>query len=189
RCQRDPKPAAPRFVLAYHYLATGHKDAARSRLEAVLALEPRDRVARRLVAWLSPTPAPPPAEPTRVVPDGDGAAGRPASAGIAGRWRGDRDGSTFELSLDGRGRFIWRAVRDGKAAATLSGTFAFAGDTLTLKAEDRPPLRASVAELSPDSLRLKTSVDIPGDPGLGFRRVAMTAESDRDQRAVPPESR
>ena len=40
-------------------------------------------------------------------------------------------------------------------------------------------------EFSPDSVRLKTVSDLLGDPGLGFRRVAMPAEPDRDQRGGP----
>jgi hypothetical protein len=111
RCRRDPKAAAPRVVLAYHYLAAGHNDAAVAQLRALITLEPGDRVARRLLA------------------------------------------------------------------------------SLTLKAEDRPPLRTSVTELSPDSLRLKIVGGIPGDPGLGFRRVAMPAAPDRDQRGGPRENR
>ena len=190
RCRQDPKAAAPRFVLAYHYLVTGHTDAAVAQLKEVLASEPGDRVARRLLAALTGTPpAPPEPTTTRAVPDRDGAAGRPPSVDLVGRWRGDRDGSTFELSLDDRGRFVWRAARQGKATATVSGAYALSGDTLTLKAEDRSPLRASVTELSPDSFRLKIVGGIPGDPGLGFRRVAMPAEPDRDQRGGPRENR
>jgi tetratricopeptide (TPR) repeat protein len=190
RCRRDPNAAAPRFVLAYHYLAAGHNDAAVAQLKALTTLEPGDRVARRLLASLTGTlPAPPEPTTTRAVPDRDGAAGRPPSVDLVGHWRGERDGSTFDLSLDGRGRFVWQAARDGKATATVSGAYALSGDTLTLKAEDRSPLRASVTELSPDSFRLKTVGDIPGDPGLGFRRVAMPAERDRDQRGGPRENR
>ena len=108
---------------------------------------------------------------------------------LVGHWRGGRDGSTFDLSLDGRGRFVWQAARDGKATATVSGAYVLSGDTLTLEAEDRPPLRASVIELSADSFRFKTAGDIPGDPGLGFRRVVMRAEADQDQRGGPRENR
>ncbi len=182
RCRQDPKAAAPRFVLAYHYLVAGHKDAAVARLKEVLASERGDRVARHLLAALTGTPPTPP-EPTttRAVPDLDGAAGRPPSVELLGRWRGDRDGSTFELSLDDRGRFVWRAARQGKATAIVSGAYAVSGDRLTLKAEDRPPLRTSVTELSPDSFRLRIVGGIPGDPGLGFRRVAMAGAQDRDQ--------
>ncbi len=188
RCRQDPKAAAPRFVLAYHYLVTGHTDAAVAQLKEVLASERGDRVARHLLAALTGTP-PAATESTRTVPDGDGAVGRPPSVELLGRWRGDRDGSTFELSLDDRGRFVWRAARQGKATATVSGAYAVSGDTLTLKAEDRPPLRTSVTELSPDSFRLKIVGGIPGDPGLGFRRVAMAGAPDRDQRGGPRENR
>ena len=63
RYRRDPKAAAPRFVLAYHYLAAGHNDAAVAQLKALITLEPGDRVARRLLASLTGTPPAPP-EPT-----------------------------------------------------------------------------------------------------------------------------
>ena len=72
RCRREPKAAAPRFVLAYHYLVAGHKDVALAQLKALITLEPSDRVAGRLLASLTgPPPAPP--EPARITPDGDGA--------------------------------------------------------------------------------------------------------------------
>ncbi|MBV8228691.1 MAG: tetratricopeptide repeat protein [Planctomycetaceae bacterium] len=188
RCRRDTKAAASRFVLAYHYLVAGHNDAARTQLKAVLALEPGDRVARRLLASLTPPP-PAPAETTRTVPDGAGSSGPPPSVDLVGRWRGDYDGSTFDLSLDDRGRFVWQATRDGKATATVSGAYALSGDTLTLDADDRPPLRASVTELSAGSFRFKAVGDRPGDPGLGFRRVARPAAMDRDQPGGPRDDR
>jgi tetratricopeptide (TPR) repeat protein len=180
RCRREPKAEAPRFVLAYHYLVAGHKDAAVTRLKELLALEPGDRVAGRLLASLTGIPPASP-EPARTAPDGDGAAGRPPSADLAGRWRGEHDGSTFDLSLDDRGRFLWRAARQGKATATVSGAYALSGDTLTLKGEDRSPLRASLTERSPDSFRFKPVAGAPSDPGLVFRRAAMPAAPARDR--------
>ena len=181
RCRQNPNAATPRFVLAYHYLAAGHQDAAVAQLKALISLEPGDRLARRLLTSLTGTPPAPP-EPTtsRAVLDRDGAAGRPPSVDLVGHWRGQRGGSTFDLSLDGRSRFDWRAAREGKTIASVTGAYAFSGDTLTLKAEDRPPLRVSVTESSRDSLRSKTVGDIPGDPGLGFRRAAMPVDPDRD---------
>jgi hypothetical protein len=123
------------------------------------------------------------------VPDGDGASGRPPSADLAGRWRGERDGSTFDLSLNGQGRFTWKVSRDGKATASATGIYALSGSTLTLKAGDRSPLRAIVTDSSPDSFRLTAVADIPGDPGLGFRRVATSAGPGREQRDGPREDR
>jgi hypothetical protein len=188
RCNRNPKAAAPRFVLAYHYLVTVHKDEAVARLKQVLDLEPGDRVAGRLLASLTPTP-PPPAEPTRTGPDGDGPARRPSVAELVSRWKGERDGSTFDLSLDDRGRFRWQAARQGKATANISGAYAYLGDTLILKSEDRPPLTAALTALSVDSFRFKTVESPRSDPGLVFRRATRPAATDRDQRGGPGDDR
>jgi tetratricopeptide (TPR) repeat protein len=185
-CRRDPKAAASRLVLAYHYLVAGHKDAAVTQLQAVLATEPGDRVARGLLASLRPAP-PPSLEPTPPAPGGDGAAGRSPSADLPGRWRGDRGGSTFDLSLDCRGRFVWQAARQGKPTATVSGGYALSGDTLTLKADDRSPLRASVTEVSADSFRSAALGGAASDAGLIFHRVAQPAAPGRDQRSGPSE--
>jgi tetratricopeptide (TPR) repeat protein len=138
RCRRGPKDAAPCFVLAYHYLVVGHKDAAVAQLKAVLASEPGDRVARRLLVPLTGV-APASTEPDRTVLDGDGAAGRPPAVDLVGRWRGERDGSTFDLRIDDRGRFLWQAARQGKTTARVSGAYEYSANTLTLKAEDRSP--------------------------------------------------
>ncbi|HEY2157375.1 MAG TPA: hypothetical protein VGH33_17235, partial [Isosphaeraceae bacterium] len=150
----------------------GHKDAALAQLEALLGLTPDDRLTRQALASLtSTTPARRP--PARTAPDGDGGAGRPGSFDFVGRWKGDGDGSTFDLSLDRGGRFLWRAAREGKATATVSGAFEISGDTLTFRPEDRSPLRASLAALSPDSFRFKAIGDIPAEPGVVFRRGAI----------------
>jgi hypothetical protein len=67
-------------------------------------------MARRLLVSLTATP-PTSSDPIQTVSDGDGAAGRPPAFPLVGRWRGDGDRSTFNLSLDGRGRFLWQAAR------------------------------------------------------------------------------
>jgi Tetratricopeptide repeat len=190
RCRQEPNAVAPRFVLAYHYLAAGHQDAGVAQLKALITVEPGDRVARRLLASLTGTASAPP-EPTttRAVPERDVAPGRPPSVDLVGRWRGDRDGSTFELSLDGRGRFVWQAAREGNAIARVTGAYQYSANTLTLKAEDRSPLRVSLTALSPDSFRFTTATDIPGDPGLLVRRVNMPAAPDRDEHDRPRETR
>jgi hypothetical protein len=181
RSRRDPKAAAPRFVLAYHYLVAGHRDAAKAQLKAVLALQAGDRVARRLLAsQTAPPPPPAPSEATRTAAERNEAAVRTSSPDLVGRWRSERGGSTFELALDDRGRFVWQAAREGKPTATISGSYVLSDDTLRLEAEDRSPLRASVTELSRDSFRLKAASEAPHDPGLAFRRVARLAEPDRD---------
>lgn len=50
--RRHPDDSAARFVLAYHYLVTGHLDHATHELEMVSRLEPDDRVALEILKRL-----------------------------------------------------------------------------------------------------------------------------------------
>ncbi len=53
-CRSNPGDAAANFVLAYQYLVAGHRDAAVERLKAVLAVQPKDEVSRRMLDSLAP---------------------------------------------------------------------------------------------------------------------------------------
>jgi predicted Zn-dependent protease len=185
-CRQDPKAAAPRFVLAYHYLVAGHRDAAVAQLKAVLGAEPGDRVADRLLGALTDS-APALTGSTRTAPDGDGTAGPPPAVDLVGHWRGQRDGSTFDLSLNDRGRFVWQAVRLGKATSTVSGAYIFSGKRLVLEPEDRSPLCASLTTLAKGSFRFQTVGGAASDPGVVFHRIAMPAAPDRDEGSGPRE--
>ncbi len=50
----NPKSAAARFVLAYHYITQGHGDAAAGQLKEVVALQPSDTLSAQLLAKLEP---------------------------------------------------------------------------------------------------------------------------------------
>ena len=51
-----PNQAATRFLLGYEYLMLGHLNAARRQFDRVVALEPRDQLAKNIVAGLSKAP-------------------------------------------------------------------------------------------------------------------------------------
>ena len=55
-CQAHPKDSAAEFVLAYHYLVTGSQDAAVNALKMVVANQPRDVTARRMLDALTRLP-------------------------------------------------------------------------------------------------------------------------------------
>jgi len=85
--REKPGDAAACFVLAYHYLVAGYSDAAAGQLKRVVALQPGDQVAKRMLAALTPptesrTAYPPPEQP---------AGSPPAQAGpttdLVGTWR------------------------------------------------------------------------------------------------------
>jgi tetratricopeptide (TPR) repeat protein len=186
RCRQDPEAAAPHFVLASHYLIAGHEDTAAAQLKAVLASEPDDREARRLLAALTGTPTAS-SQPAQPGPGGDRDAAKAPSVDLVGRWRGERDEATFDLSLDERGRFRWQAARQRKATATVSGDYALSKDTLLLKPGDRSPLCALLTRLTPDSFQFKPAGDDSGEPGLVFHRVTTPPAPARDQHGGPGE--
>ena len=53
-CKANPGNAAAYFVLAYHYLVGGHADLAADALEVVVAKQPGDAVAKRLLDAITP---------------------------------------------------------------------------------------------------------------------------------------
>ena len=58
-CRLNPRSASARFVLAYLYLTQGNTDAAVDQLKRVVALQPKDTVAARLLEQLDKTNTPP----------------------------------------------------------------------------------------------------------------------------------
>jgi tetratricopeptide (TPR) repeat protein len=58
-----PKEAEARFLLAYHYLVLGSKDAAVQQLKAVVQLEPKDKLSAALVKALTSDEAAPAGSP------------------------------------------------------------------------------------------------------------------------------
>jgi tetratricopeptide (TPR) repeat protein len=55
--RENPKNAAGRFLLAYHYLALDERDAAAGKLREVIQLQPKDQVSLRILAALADKPA------------------------------------------------------------------------------------------------------------------------------------
>ncbi len=87
----NPKAADARFLRAYHYLMTGHTDAAKEQLAEAVKLTPNDKLATELLTKYSgnaapgadagaaapPQPVPPPAAP--IAPQNPAAGQQPAN--------------------------------------------------------------------------------------------------------------
>ena len=88
-CKQKPDDAAAHFVLAYHYLVAGHGDAAAEQLKRVVAAQPGDQVAKRMLAALTPpaesTAAARQAGPTGWLGTGPGRADDRSGRQLAGR--------------------------------------------------------------------------------------------------------
>ena len=99
---RTRKRLTRSFLLAYHYLIEGHNDEAATELQAVVQLQPKDRLAAQLLKGIEshgnkepPTDGPEP--PPETFPETPPAASVDPDS-VIGDWRASRDdGSSFQL--------------------------------------------------------------------------------------------
>ena len=168
----NPDDAAARFVLAYHYLVVGHTDAAIEELKAVVEKQPGDQVAKRMFEALAP-PAEeaPKTEPAAEVAAAEKPAEGEAGTDLIGAWKAERDGTTFDLTVDEKGDFVWKVTpKDGKAVE-ISGPIAATNDTLVLESKEQGSMVAKVKSNGADEFQFLVSGSPPNDPGLTFKRV------------------
>ena len=173
RCKQQPADAAAHFVLAYHYLVAGHGDAAANELKQVVALQPRDQVAQRMLAALTPPDEAMPAPPQPVPPADVPPAPAEPSTDLVGAWRAERNGDVFELSIDENSQFTWKAVPKGQPPVTLAGTMAATGNAILLQSSEQGTMTAQVKSGGADKFQFIAAGSPPDDPGLSFQRVAQ----------------
>jgi len=82
--RQNPSGASSRFLLAYHYMVQGHKDAAANEFQNVVKLEPKDQLSARFAAALGATAPQPPKLPAQLAQAGDTAAAKPMDLAQAG---------------------------------------------------------------------------------------------------------
>jgi tetratricopeptide (TPR) repeat protein len=164
---QHPDAAAPRFLLAYHYLLLGHNDQASAEFAQVVKLQPKDTLSAQLLKGLT-TPA---LEPPTPGPAEDAAppeAIDPAS--VVGDWRASRpDGSDFEMKLMGDKKFSWKFAQQDKKQ-TMTGTYTLADNYLILHAGEQNALVAQVQLEADNKLKFKLASGNPAEPGLTFTR-------------------
>ncbi len=140
-CRANPDSAAGHFVLAYHYLVGGHADMASEALKVVVAKQPGDLVAKRLLEAITP-PEEPKAEAEQPAASGSQPktgteAATPAGpeTDLVGTWKAASGKDTVELTITEDSKFTWKATPSGRPAVELSGTVETARDAIALNAE------------------------------------------------------
>jgi tetratricopeptide (TPR) repeat protein len=161
------------FVLAYHYVTQGHKDAAIGELEQVSRLIPDDKLAGAMLKSLRAENANPnaAAEPPAPGPDAAAAPVRPPLAieKLTGRWIATAaGGTTIRLTIDANSKFVWSVTARGRTDE-FSGKFSTDQGVLTLiRDQDKSTLIGSITFLEP-GFRFKLEGGGDDDPGLEFR--------------------
>ncbi len=178
--KQKPDDGAAHFVLAYQYMVAGHTDAAVRQLEKVVAVQPEDAVAQRILDALkqekkeageSPEEMPPPAaEESAETTDATESADE-AYTDLVGRWMATRNEDRFGLEIDEEAKFTWAAIPKGQERITLTGSAATSGDTLILESGDQGNMVGRVKSLGPDKFQFIIAGGPPDDEGLTFERV------------------
>jgi hypothetical protein len=178
RCRENHDDAAAAFVLGYHYLVLGYNDAATKAMKRVVDLKPTDLVAKQIYDALS---AKPPEETTaapqtgEAAPTGQAAPANQAAAApttdLVGQWRAERDGTVFDLSIDDKNQFTWKAAPKGKAPVSLGGGVTTTSDLLILESKDQGSMVGHVTSGGPDQFQFVSTGGPPNDKGLTFRRI------------------
>jgi tetratricopeptide (TPR) repeat protein len=163
-----PERKDTRFVLAYHYLTMGSKDAAAAQYKELHKQLPGDTVIKELLLLTGGpdalgTPAASPAETPTETP-------AVAAAELVGQWTAaGQDGAKFQLGLSGEGGFTWSYSQNGKAE-TVKGVFALDGDVLALEPASGGVMLAQVTQPQGGSFQFQLLGAPPGDPGLRFAK-------------------
>ena len=172
----NPSAADARFVLAYHYLACGHPDAARKQYAHVVELLPNDQLSAQLLKLVGEDQASKEAsQPTPQPPDATASSDQPVApqsidaAKIVGKWTAKRpDGSAFSLDLTADSKFTWSFEQAGKKQE-FGGKYSVDGAVLVLERADGAQMPGLVV-LSDNGFNFKLYGGAPDDPGLDFKK-------------------
>jgi tetratricopeptide (TPR) repeat protein len=151
-CRANPDSAAGHFVLAYHYLVGGYADMATEALKVVVAKQPGDAVAKRLLDALTPPKeesAPTPKTPAEGT-SGPAAGGAPETD-LVGTWKASSGKDAVILTITEDSKFTWKAMPSGKPPVLLSGDIATAPDAIALQSEKAGTMAGKVVSKGPDA--------------------------------------
>ena len=155
-CRANPDSASGHFVLAYHYLVGGHADMAAEALKVVVAKQPGDLVAKRLLEAITPPEEPKaeaaqPASPSAAAPPAATAAPAGPETDLVGTWKATSGKDTVMLTITEDSKFTWKAAPAGRPPVELSGTVETARDAIALNTEKAGSMMGNVKSKGADA--------------------------------------
>ena len=171
-CRANRTSAPAYFVLAYHYLVGGHVDAAAEALRVVVARQPDDVVAKRLLDAIDP----PAVDDAPAAPPKDAAAA-PAAAppagpetDLVGTWKATNGGDTVVLVITEDSRFTWKAMPANRPPVEISGTIETARDAIALVSEAAGTMAGTVVSKGADAFDFSLAGAPADAPPIAFER-------------------
>ena len=156
--------AAAQFLMAYHYLMLGHLTAARGQLRQVANLEPRDSLAKNILAGLDAF--------LRTRPDGlpDNLATPESQGSLLGVWTSHPiSGVVIETMLDPDGHFVWN-YKEGNQTRSFSGTYILQGGSLIFTRLDGRTMDGVITVSGGNRFWFRLKTHQSSNPGLIFSR-------------------
>ncbi|MFM7137426.1 MAG: tetratricopeptide repeat protein [Planctomycetota bacterium] len=172
-CRANPDSAAGYFVLAYHYLVGGYSDMAADALRVVVAKQPGDVVAKRLLDSLSskeekPAESPPAAQPEPTKAPAAAPAG--PETDLVGAWKATAGKDSVDLVITEDSQFTWKATPAGRDPVAISGMIETARDAIALVSESAGTMSGKVASKGADAFEF-TLAGAPADAKpIAFQR-------------------
>ena len=175
-CRTHPDDAAAHFVLGYQYLVGGSSDMAAAALRVVIAKQPGDVVAKRLLDAIAPA-AQDQAQPAPTAESApQGATARPAAEqalpeiDLVGTWKATSGKDTIQLTVTADSKFTWKAQPDGKPPVTLDGSIETTADAVALVSKSAGTMVAKVTPKTADSFEFSLAAAPKDTPPLLFTR-------------------
>jgi tetratricopeptide (TPR) repeat protein len=165
--RQSPKATDARFVLSYHYLTGGHKDAATSQLKVLYKANPADNLVKQLLIMTggpeaigAPTTTPEPTNATAIaIP----------SEQVIGKWRATSQGNKFALELTKDGNFVW-SFSQGTQVQSVKGVYAMDGNTLAMEPDTGGTMLAELTPPENGAFHFQMLGAPPDDAGLKFSK-------------------
>jgi tetratricopeptide (TPR) repeat protein len=173
-CRTTPDSAAGHFVLAYHYLVGGHAEMAADALRVVVAKQPGDVVAKRLLEAIDPQKKDPPGASDAPEQERTRGSAIEPSAGpppaLVGLWKATSGKDSVELAITEDSRFTWKATPAGRPAVEIAGTVEAARDAIALVSESAGTMTGQVAAKGADAFDFTLAGAPPGATPIAFQR-------------------
>jgi tetratricopeptide (TPR) repeat protein len=169
-CRANPDNAASSFVLAYHYLVGGYAEMAAEALKVVVAKQPGDVVAKRLLEAIEREAQPEqPAAPQPTEKPAAGAAAGPETD-LVGAWRATSGKDSVDLVITEDSQFTWKATPAGKPPIEIKGTIETARDAIALTSASAGTMTGAVASKGADAFDFTLAGAPPDAKPIAFTR-------------------